>query len=73
MKIICTKEEYTRMVAKCAVNAQNLREEDSLGGCEDCILFEMCTRFSLAIPPEVFSETESYLFLETICELSEGA
>ena len=73
MKIICTKEEYTRMLAKCAVNARDLERENSPGGCEDCILFEMCTRFSLSVPPEAFSEAESYLFLEDICKLSEEA
>ncbi|MCI9597374.1 MAG: hypothetical protein HFE75_08775 [Firmicutes bacterium] len=42
MKIICTKEEYTRMVAQCARNNTNLAIRNEPPQCEACVLFDMC-------------------------------
>ena len=45
MKMICTKEEYTRMVAQCGRNIDHSQERGT--GCDGCILQEMCLRREL--------------------------
>lgn len=67
MKIICTKEEYTRMVARCATNLA-LPENDE-GGCNHCLLLEPCDR--MVTNDGCIALGESYLFLNDITEIRE--
>ena len=65
MKIICTKEEYARMVAQCTLNFKKHDQEPS--GCNNCILFDMCNKWDT-----LHGDVETYewfLFLNDITEI----
>lgn len=65
MKITCTKEEYTRMVAQCVRNVDHSQERGS--GCDGCILQEMCLRWDLTQKESM--PDDWILFLHDITEI----
>jgi len=71
MKIICKKEEYTRMVVQCARSNNNLALSDDPSRCEACVLFDMCRRADWQETREGvdYATGDGYLFLHDITEI----
>lgn len=68
MKIICTKEEYTRMVARCATN---IDESERTGvPCSGCILLKTCESWN-ASKGGLRTPDDWLMFLPDITEIHE--